>query len=63
MHSKSISMQIWTHIGSSATTQKTIIIFGLLMISLFVLDKALHSVVHGYFSNIFFAFNSLLQPH
>ena len=27
MHSKSISMQIWTHIGSSATTQKTIIIF------------------------------------
>lgn len=33
--------------------------FGLLMISLFVLDKVLHSVVHGYFSNIFFAFNSL----
>lgn len=32
---------------------------GLLMISLFVPDKALHNVVLGYFSDIFFAFNLL----
>ena len=52
-----LSSSVVYHVLLQVHLLKIYFIFSLLMISLFVL-KALHSVVHVYFFNNFFAFNS-----